>query len=407
MDVRRALICLLLAGCAAAPGVSLEIAPAPAPLERRYAGFWEAALALDYERAGILASTPAEQTYARALREVADGRLTHAQDSLSGLTTDADASPRARALLAALAKESDTMPEKAFSSRVDRPFAEALQEARKAERWRFPEGRASILFERGGSPTPVVPVVVNGRPARLGLDTGAGLTVIGSELADAVGARRLGARTGARDAHGEGVQVELAVVDLDIGGIRVERHPVIVIDSARLRFKVAGIEIAGYDGMLGWNAIAPLRVTIDNDARSIAFERSLAPLPQGNPELFWIGEPYVRARASNGFPLTLFLDTGASRTALSASLARAAGLGAGEKKSTLVMGAGSSRRVEVTVHRDAALHVGGARLAFGELQSVEPRSTGYAVRDGVLGADAIARGKVVIDPLAREFMVLP
>lgn len=396
---------LLLAACASAP-VSLEIVPAPPPLERSYAGFWEAALALDYERAALLAGNAQQGDYARALRELAEGRLAPAQDLLSALTADYDAAPRARALLAAVAKESDEIPPKAFESRVDRSFAEALLEARRAERWTFPPQGVSVPFERGGSPTPLVPVTVNGQPLMMGLDTGAGLTVIGSDVANLAGARRLGARTGARDAHGEGVQVELALVDLDIAGLRIERHPVIVIDSARLRFKVAGIQVAGFDGVLGWNALSRVRTTIDNDRRTVRFEKS-AGSARAPGDLFWIGEPYVRVRASNGLPLTLFLDTGASRSALARPVAAAAGLAGGEAKSTLVMAAGSSRKVEVTVHRGVALHVGGARVAFGELQAFEPRSTGYAVRDGVLGADALASGRIVLDPGARELTILP
>jgi predicted aspartyl protease len=396
---------LLLAACAAAP-VSLEIVPAPQPLERRYLGFWDAALALDYEHAALLAATPQHRDYARAMRELAEGRLAPAQELLSALTANPEAAPRARALLAAVAKESDEIPAKAFESRVDRSFAEALLEARRAERWSFPPQPVPVPFERGGSPTPLVPASVNGLSLVMGIDTGAGLTVIGSDVAHAAGAKRLGARTGARDAHGEGVQVELALVDLDVGGIRIERHPVIVIDSARLRFRVAGVQVSGFDGMLGWNALSRLRTTIDNDARTVRFEKSAG--TGGAPgNLFWIGEPYVRARASNGFPLTLFVDTGASRTALARPVAARAGLTAGEAKSTLVMAAGSSRKMEVVVHRDAALHVGGARVVFGELQALEPRATGYTVRDGVLGADAFARGRIVLDPEARELTIRP
>lgn len=380
--------------------------PAPALLERPYAGFWEAALALDYERAAALAEVPAQEQYALALRELAEGRVARAQARLDVLAGEPEVAPRARSLLAAIAKESDEIAPAAFPSRVDRSFAEALLEARSRERWSLPGRPVNVIFERSGSPMPVVPVAVNGTPIRMGLDTGAGLTVIGHEVADAIGARRLGARTGARDAHGEGVQVELAVVDLDIAGLRIRRHPVLVIDSARLRFTVAGVEMAGFEGVLGWNALGRLRTTIDNEANTVTFEASAGKdRPPG--DLFWIGEPYVRARAANGLPLTLFLDTGASRTALASPLARAAGLAAGEARSTLVMAAGGSRKVDVTVHRSAMLHVGGTRVAFGELQSFAPRATGYAVRDGVLGGDALLRGKVVIDPTARELTIRP
>jgi len=408
VDLRRVLAlatAVTIAACSAAPKISLEIAPAPAPLARTYAGFWDAALALDYETADGLAATQPEREYARALRELAEGRVDTAQGRLTELLADRQAEPRARALLAAVAKESATVPEKAFPSRVDRSFVEALLEARRGERWHFGPEPARLLFERGGSTTPRVPVRANGVGALMGIDTGAGLTVIGSDLAAASGAKRLGARTGARDAHGEGVSAELAIVTLDLGGIVIERHPVIVIDSARLRFRTAGAEITGFEGVLGWNALSALRMTLDNARQVVTFEKSPATARAG--DLLWIGEPYVRARGSNGFPLTLFLDTGASHTALSTSVARAAGLGAGERGKSLVMGASGSRTIEVTVHRDASLYAGGSRIAFGEMQSVEPRSSGYAVRDGVLGADALARGTVVIDPASREFLITP
>ena len=403
------LLIALLCGCAAPARISLELAPAPAALERTYAGFWQAALAFDFERAEALAARDAQRQYLRAVRLVADGRLEAAQETLSKLIAgrDAEAVPHARALLIAVVKETTSIPDNAFTSRVDRSFAEALHEAKARSRWHFPPRPLALAFERGASHTPRVPASVNGVPTELGLDSGAGLTVIGSELAEAVGARLLGARTGARDAHGEGVLVELAVVDLEVGGIVIENLPVMVIDSARLRFRVSGLEVSGFDGVLGWNALAPLRIVIDNRARTLSLEPSSAGKQPRGGDFFWVGEPYVRARSSNGLPLTLFLDTGASRSAIAEPLAAAAGLREGITRSTTVMAAGSTRRMEITVHRDAALHVGGARIRLDELQAIAPRSTGYAVRDGVLGADALLEGRVVVDFLAGEFTVTP
>lgn len=407
MKPRNLFFAVLLAGCTGAPQVSLEVAPVPAPQQREYATFWDAALALDYERAAFMAGSVNERAYATALRQVAEGDLPAAQDLLSGLTIDSQVAPRARALLAAVAKESTTLPEKAFTSRVDRSFVEALLEARKNERWTYTAPSRSIFDRGGASPTPMIPVRVQGIGAMLGLDTGAGLTVIGSELAAAAEARRLGARTVARDAHGDAVQVELALVDLDLGNIRVDHHPVLILDSARLRFKHENVEVSGFEGMLGWNTLARLRTTIDNTNRLVTFEKPAAAPRGGGGDLVWIGEPYVRARAANGLPVLLFLDTGASHSSLAGTVARAAGLGEGERVPTQVMGAGSSRKVDLTVHRNVPLYVAGVRVAFGEMQSIEPRSTGYAVRDGVLGADAMVRGKVVIDPSAREFLIQP
>ena len=107
MDFRRVLtlaIAATLAACAVAPTVSLEAAPAPAPVARKYADFWEAALALDFESAERLAAPGVQREYAQSLREFAEGNLDAAQVRLTELLSDTQAGPRARALLAATAR---------------------------------------------------------------------------------------------------------------------------------------------------------------------------------------------------------------------------------------------------------------------------------------------------------------
>jgi predicted aspartyl protease len=403
---RGAAAALLLAACASAPRVSVEPAAAPAAIARAYDGFRDAAFAFDIEQAQRLAATPAERDYARALAALRDGKLAQAQADLIALASDAD--PRVAAMargLVALAAHGGALPDRAaFTSEVDRSFAEWLHRFTNQERRSIPAEGTVVAFERGATATPLVPVKLNGADILLGLDTGAHMTVLGSLLADAVGARRLGSRTAAKDVHEGAVQAELALVDLEIGGLRLEGHPVVVIDSSSLRFSVAGVGIAGFDGLIGWNAIRELRLEIDNAARTIRLSPSKAGLAaQG--DFLWIGEPHVRARAANGFPMTLFLDTGASRSTIAAPLAPLAGLTRGEARNTVVFGAAGSRRVDTTVYRDAELYAGGARLRFPELQALAPRVTSYSLREGVLGADALTQGLVTIDFPAREFSI--
>lgn len=396
----------LLAACAPAPRVSIEALSPPAAIERSYAGFREAAFAFDIDRAQELALTPAEREYARALGLVRDGRLAQAQPALVALASDADARVASMARgLGALVAHGGVPPERAaFASEVDRSFAEWLHRFTTEEKRIVPPQGTVVAFERGATATPLVPVKLNGAGILLGLDTGAHMTVLGSLLADAVGARRMGSRTAAKDVHEGTVQAELALVDMEIGGVRLEGHPVVVVDSSNLRFSVAGVGIAGFDGLIGWNAIRELRLEIDNAARTIRFAPSPA-RPAAHGDLLWIGEPHVRARAANGFPLTLFLDTGASRSTIAAPLAPSAGLANGEARNTMVFGAAGSRRLETTVYRDAFLFAGGMRLRFPELQAVAPRSTSFSIRDGVLGADALTEGFVTIDFPAREFSI--
>jgi predicted aspartyl protease len=396
----------VLAACAQGPRISVEAGAPPPAIERPFATFREAALAFDVEAARRLAGTNAEREYAGALGLVRDGRLPQAQAALLLLATGADSrvAAMARGLVAFVAHGGVAPERAAFTSEVDRSFAEWLHRFTAEEKRTIPAQGVSVSFSRGPTDTPLVPVTLNGFGTVLGLDTGAHMTVLGSLLADAVGARRLGSRTAAKDVHEGTVEAELAIVDLEIGGMRLEGHPVVIVDASNLRFGVAGNGDTGFDGLIGWNAIRELRVQIDNGARTIRFAPSKAgAFPVG--DLFWVGEPHVRARAGNGFPLTLFLDTGASRTTIATTLAASAGLANGEARSTVVFGAAGSRRLDMTAYRDAVLYAGGVRLRFPELQAVAPRATSFSLRDGVLGADALTEGLITIDYPAREFSI--
>jgi hypothetical protein len=58
----------------------------------------------------------------------------------------------------------------------------------------------------------------------------------------------------------------------------------------------------------------------------------------------WIGNPFVRARAGNGLPLALFLDTANAGSVIAQALAGAAGFRGGRYGEMEVAGAGGTRR---------------------------------------------------------------
>ena len=93
------------------------------------------------------------------------------------------------------------------------------------------------------------------------------------------------------DAHGERAVASLGSVDMTLGGIRIERHPVLVLPPSS---SAKGIPLAGFDGLLGWNAIRELRITIDNLQQTITFERPLS-VSARQESFFWLGRPWARA----------------------------------------------------------------------------------------------------------------
>jgi len=206
-------------------------------------------------------------------------------------------------------------------------------------------------------------------------------------------------------AHGVAMRALLATVDVDLGGIRIQGHPVAVLDVAMLEFPTGPTSSVEFDGILGWNAIRKLRITLDNDRRVLLLEPPRRGATSRN-EFVWVGKPFVRAGAGNGLPLNLYLDTATARSVIAQALAGAAGFRDGHDEAILVAGAGGTRRVQATTYAGAILHVGGRRVRFRELLARPLRgSPPLGPIDGVLGSDALTRGRVVIDFQAGEFSI--
>ncbi len=385
----------LLAACATTPSV------APPFLERTYVDFWQAIAALDFDGAERLSTMVSQRDYVRALRTMAAGHLDEAQKELAVLARSEDSSVarKAEEMLFVALMERPSEIAASLRNRSSRRLIQGLLVAARRESWTFPDGPVVQPLRRRG-PIPLVDVTINGRHARVGLDSGAIMTFVGPRLADQLGLQAGPTKLEIMDTHGERAMASLGSVDMTLGGIRIERHPILVFPPSS---SAKGIPLAGFDGLLGWNAIRELRITIDNTQRTIAFERPLS-LSARQESFFWLGRPWARARAQNGFPLTLLLDTG-SESRIAPSLVAPAGLRWGEYSTIDVIGGVTTRREDRIVYRQTGMYVGGEFVRIEALTARSMSETAYASPDGVLGGDALTHGRVTIDLRAGELSI--
>jgi len=394
------LLAMWVVGCGGMAAVPAGTASAPPPfVERVHPGFWSAVAALDFDGAGQLAESTSQREFLAALRDVAEERLVEAQMKLLALarSADADIVGRSTALLLFVLQERPSSAIESLAPRSWRALIRAWRDMSSRESWTFPPHPvAHPLQHRAG--VPLVPVMVNGRMTAFALDTGAQKTVLSSRFAAAASVSTSPVAVNMEGAHGVPMRAVLATADVDLGGIRIQGHPVAVLDTAIS----SSVEL---DGVLGWNAIRELRITFDNDRRVLLFEPSRHGATSRS-NFVWVGKPFVRARAGNGLPLALFLDTANSRSVIAQALAGAAGFRGGRDVEILAAGAGATRRVQATAYAGAVLQVGGERVRFGELLTRPLRaSLPLGSIDGVLGSDALTSGRVVIDFQAGEFSI--
>jgi hypothetical protein len=105
--------------------------------------------------------------------------------------------------------------------------------------------------------------------------------------------------------------------------------------------------------------------------------------------------------------MNFVLDTGTMRSQISRTLTVEAGLGEGRAGPITIVALGASRTVQGAIHGDAVLYVGGARMILKTLSAVPPSMRPYGPEDGMLGADALAIGHIVIDFSSGVFSISP
>src|SRR5215813_3991825 len=384
----------------------LTVSPsAPPPVrERVVTTFAEATAALDPARAEALATTRAQREYAAVLRLLRERRLDEVDRPLVELTRsrDKNIAASAWALMPSLLTDRTFTRLPKGSDSDQQALLEALAHTRSAERWSSSARavRQPLLVHTGDAV--FLDVEINGTPARLLLDTGADFTVIGSRLAERVGLRGLPGRMKVKGAA-TGVDASLTSVHLDIGAARIENHPVLLVDSFHLeQLSAGGMLMLG--GVVGWNAVQGLRITMDRDTRTLTIERSPRRVP-GDTGFFWVGKPVVTVQSENGFAMHFMLDTGTARSTVSRALADQMGLGPGHIGQVPIISLDGRRTVEGSAHPEAILYVGGARLVLPTLWATPPRARPYGPEDGLLGADALARGRTVIGFGSGEFSI--
>jgi hypothetical protein len=339
-----------------------------------------------------------------AIRDVRTGRMQEALERLVPVAAGTDlGSDLAREVLGQLLFHHGAWGALAQGTTEAGPLFQFFASVDREEWW-FPGDSVVVPLTLSAAGTPVVEVLVEGKPRRFWIDTGAGLTVVSSSLAEAVGIQvgdspgRTGTST-TRQVEALGAVIE----ELQVGGLRVRNHPAMVLNAGDLEFQLPGVaEVMTIDGILGWPFIRSVDLTLDHiGGRLILREPRESPTSDRN--LFWLGYPTVAVRTDSGEELLLGLDTGASTTTLGPRYLEVTGARTEGTRTRHTGGAGGFEAVEVQVLGNAAFFLDGRRITLTDVDVGPPPGGGVLEMSGVIGSDLGGLGSIRIDVLNGRF----
>jgi predicted aspartyl protease len=263
---------------------------------------------------------------------------------------------------------------------------------------------AKIKFRLAGGAQPLIllPVRVNGGgPFDFIFDTGAGTSLLSSELAKKLDVKIIGSKDG--QSAGGKVSVSLAKVDsLAVGATKLDDVDVGIVDLGHIG-KTIGATV---DGDLGYNFLKHFRVTIDYRACELRLEdpkrvesftrgaQTEIPIRLANPAKPLI---LVDVHANGRGPFQFAIDTGTSTTAITPDLAKQFDM----KTSSVGAGTTGGAPVNFVAGSLQSFQLGGAKIdnmAVVVADFFEMLSSAIGAKlDGIVGYNFLRNYKVVID----------
>ena len=380
--------------------------------------FWEDVAVLDMAAADAAARSVDQLTFSLALKKLLTGDPEDAAVAFSALqanTTDGDVRARSRiGLTMALSWQSDWLALSRMATSREGIGASPLDDTPAAvERWGralanvapmridVPFTAVTLPMRRSAFGTPVVTVRLNGIPRDFWLDTGASMTLLSDDVAQASHVRLASPDTLALGVVAGVIDARAVLVDsLSLGpmvayslGAALVSHDALRMDRRVVNGRSETVKI---DGVIGTDILRWLDIVIDAGAGTLTISRPRKQ-PHSVRNLFWVGYPVVRLVSETGRPLLFGLDTGAEGTYVTTTLLRKQPDTRVAMRLGSIRGLGSEEHRTQWVVRSLAMSDGDYAIRVENAPVAPERKWTFVTFDGILGADVALASRMHLD----------
>ncbi|WP_148947332.1 aspartyl protease family protein [Rossellomorea vietnamensis] len=269
----------------------------------------------------------------------------------------------------------------------------------------FPESPIHTPMKLSFSGCPTIEVLINGKKKFFWLDTGAGMTVISSTLANECSMNLLKEKEMVvGNSTNQDLDTDLAFIhSIKIKDLLIRNQPALVLSDNLLEIplpdKKGNMVI---DGIIGWDIIQHLHLEIDYKAKEVLIQK---PITKENKDrnLFFCGAPFIKVSSLNEKPLYFGLDTGANKTHFGQPLLSKLDNLVVENRLIHAGGIGDVKEREIQCINYLSIQFNSQQdITFANVRMMLSDFGSFFTPDGVFGSDIAKDGRLIIDYANRK-----
>jgi clan AA aspartic protease (TIGR02281 family) len=265
------------------------------------------------------------------------------------------------------------------------------------------DSKVSIPY-KSNFETPIIKVSIKGKQYKFLLDTGAGLTVLSQSTADQCQVfSNSNYHAKAMAATGQQVGFKPANIPaVNIGGLTISNLPCMILADRDLTFRLAGIKIWKIDGIIGWNVLQELAVTINPITKKIELEIASATATP-NHQFCWLEQPLVLCNDSSSHPCYFLFDSGAGQSGLYDNYLTLIDTSTIQHKQIKIGSAGGFKRIQTSILPLVNIKVGNQNLRIKNAIVFPKMSDSLLPVYGVIGMKELRHQIIHFNSKAGEF----
>ena len=381
------------------------------PQQIYYSNLIEAMQNFDFESNPEQDLTAAQSQFKQGLQFITTGRYEEAESIFSTLRTNTADSALAhysgKILIELLYLQSkwqdlvalDSTTEGGLDSNNTAALVKAYSQA-PPEKIIFPENEVELPLELSLSGVPQIEVEVHGMKKNFWIDTGASYSVLAADFAEKCGIQPIGTEKALAGTSTDArVEIRPTIIDeMKIGDIVIKNHPAMIMNKSDLEFKLFGlIRILKIDGIIGWNAIRQMDLTLDyKGGKAIIASPVLSENEERN--LLWLGYPILKPKNLSGTPLLFGFDNGANETCISPNIFSKIDTSGSTIETIAVGGAGGNlQKFKAATIPQVSFVLAQNRLTFKNINAIDKTDEVFFQFDGIIGSDIAQNGSIRLD----------